>query len=70
MSHPSSGPAVTVGSAARWAVVSVPAHQSARGLAVPGRAARPLPTVALLPVAFNLASYIWARSLPFPLGSG
>ena len=38
-----------VGSAARWAVVSVPAQLSARGLAVPVWAALLLPAIALLP---------------------
>lgn len=40
-----------VGSAARWAVHSVPAHLSARGLAVPVWAALLLPAIALLPLA-------------------
>ena len=49
-----------IGSAARWAVVSVPAHLSARGLAVPVWAALLLPAIALLPLASPWASYILA----------
>ena len=49
-----------VGSAARWAVHSVPAHLSARGLAVPVWAALLLPAIALLPLASPWASYILA----------
>lgn len=49
-----------MGSAARWAVVSVPAHLSARGLAVPVWAALLLPAIALLPLASPWASYILA----------
>lgn len=46
--------------AAEWAVVSVPAHLSARGLAVPVWAALMLPAIALLPVASPWASLILA----------
>lgn len=49
-----------IGSAARWAVVSVPAHLSARGLAVPVWAALLLPAIALLPLASPWASLILA----------
>jgi hypothetical protein len=49
-----------LGSAARWAVVSVPAHLSARGLAVPVWAALLLPAIALLPLASPWASLILA----------
>jgi len=49
-----------IGSAARWAVQSVPAHLSARGLAVPVWAALLLPAIALLPLASPWASYILA----------
>ena len=46
--------------AAAWAVSSVPAHLSARGLAVPLWAALLLPAIALLPLASPWASYILA----------
>lgn len=49
-----------IGSAARWAVHSVPAHLSARGLAVPVWAALLLPAIALLPLASPWASLILA----------
>lgn len=49
-----------IGSAARWAVHSVPAHLSARGLAVPVWAALLLPAIALLPLASPWASFILA----------
>ena len=49
-----------IGSAARWAVRSVPAHLAARGLAVPVWAALLLPAIALLPLASPWASYILA----------
>ena len=49
-----------IGSAARWAVHSVPDHLSARRLAVPVWAALLLPSIALLPLASPWASYILA----------
>lgn len=57
-----------VGSAARWAVHSVPAHLSARGLAVPVWAALILPAVALLPLLSPWASCILAPA--FALAAG
>lgn len=55
-------------SAARWAVSSVPAHLSARGLAVPLWAALLLPLAALLPLLSPWASYILAPA--FALAAG
>lgn len=57
-----------IGSAAAWAIASVPAHLSARGLAVPLWAALLLPLAALLPLLSPWASYILAPA--FALAAG
>lgn len=54
--------------AAGWAVTSVPAHLSARGLAVPVWAALCLPAIALLPLLSPWASYILTPA--FALAAG